>query len=1014
MENNDKKYWKGLEELNKTPEFENLQKKEFAEELPVEELFNESTLTEATPRRDFLKALGFGVGAVTLAACNEAPVRKAIPYLVKPEEITPGIPNYYATTCNACSNGCGIIVKTREGRPIKVDGNPDSPISKGGTCAVGQASVLDLYDSGKLTGPKINGNDSSWDAVDNFVKGELNVIASKNRNIRILSSSITSPSTKKVIADFITKYPSAKHITYDAVSYSAIINANKNSFDKAVLPSYRFDKADLIVSFGADFLGTWISPVEFTKQYTGNKKLKDKKLLRHIQFESGLSLTGSNADKRVPIRPSQEGMTLLGLYNNLTGMAGGSKLNAETPEYKGNAVAETARELWAAKGKALVVSGSNDVSVQVLVNAINSLLGSYGNTIDLDNPSYQRQGNDADMLELVKEMNNGAVDALILYGVNPSYDYPRAEEFNAGLKKVKLSVSFADRADETASKVNVIAPDHHYLESWNDSEAKKGIYSIIQPTISPVYNTRAAQQSLLNWSDNTITYYDFIRNYWNQNLFSKQSKALTFSDFWQSVVHDGVFSTVEEASASSYSFNKDLNTVAETIVNASKNGSKTELSIYEPVALRDGKHANNPWLQELPDPVAKVTWDNFVAISKKQADELGLKENYMAVVKAGNYSVKLPVVIQPGQAYGTVSIAAGYGRTGAGKAGNNVGANVYPFVSLVNGSFQYMNPSVEITFTGERYELASTQTHHSIEGRPVVRETTLAEYAANPYAGSGNENKPHMYDLWDKREKNGHHWGMSIDLNSCTGCGACVVSCNAENNVAVVGRDEVRRRREMHWIRIDRYYTFNSGEEQLTKEKDINKLQDFDDVSVIYQPMLCQHCDHAPCETVCPVLATMHSSDGLSQQAYNRCVGTRYCANNCPYKVRRFNWFNYADNDEFDYHMNNGLGKMVLNPDVTVRSRGVMEKCSFCVQRIQSGKLEAKMQNSKLTDGMVKTACQQACPGDAIIFGDINDSESQVSKLLRNERTFYVLEELNTQPGIGYMTKVRNVEPSKA
>lgn len=1010
MENNEKKYWKGLEELNETPEFVNHKQKEFAEELPIEDILSESNLVDATtPRRDFLKALGFGVSTVALAACNKAPVHKAIPYLIKPEEVTPGVPNYYTSNFN----GLGVLVKTREGRPIKIEGNPNDPIGMGGTNATAQASVLELYDSSRLKTPMLLGTPSNWDTVDKYVKDALAEIAVKNGSIRILSSTIMSPSTKSVIADFVKKYPNTKHITYDASSSSAIISANKNSFDAAVIPGYKFDRADVIVSFGADFLGTWISPVEYTKQYVTNRNhrsLENKKMSRHVQFETGLSMTGTNADMRVAIKPSEEGLAVVALYNALVKIAGsGSSFTIPTTLNFAKQIDAVANELWSAKGKSLVISGSNDVSVQVMINAINSLLGNYGTTIDIDNPSYQKQGNDAEMIELVQEMNAGKINALFIYGANPIYSFVHAKEFSEGLKKIALSVSFSDRADETALQCKVIAPDHHYLESWNDVNAKKGIYAIVQPTIHPIYNSRAAQQSLLNWSDNSIDYYQYIKNYWERVIYTQQNTYPNFRQFWEKTLQIGV-AILPQATAQSYKFNKDLNTVVETIVNASKKASsKVELNIYEKIGVGDGRYANNPWLQELPDPVSKATWDNYAAINPNYAKELGIKENEVIELKSGATSVKIPVLMQPGQANGTVSVALGYGRTNVGKVGDNVGVNVYPMLTVSNGSFQYMNSSVEIVKTGDTYVLAQTQTHHTIEGRDTIRENSLKEYLHKEEKGHGKEGKHEVADLWPKYETPGHHWIMAIDLNACTGCGACVVACNAENNIPVVGREEVRRRREMHWMRIDRYYTFegNNGA-AITKETQYKQVENYEQVKVVHQPMLCQHCSHAPCETVCPVLATMHSSEGLNQMAYNRCVGTRYCANNCPFKVRRFNWFNYWNDARFENYLQNESSYLALNPDVTPRFRGVMEKCSFCAQRIQAGKLNAKVEKRSLRDGDVKTACQQGCPANAIVFGDVNDPESEVSKLIKSDRTYFVLEELNVQPSIGYMTKIRN------
>ncbi|KQR69819.1 TAT-variant-translocated molybdopterin oxidoreductase [Pedobacter sp. Leaf176] len=1003
MESN-KKYWKGLEEYNNTPDFVKNNKNEFAEPLPIEDVLNEAGLSTVTPRRDFLKALGFGLGAVTLAACQSAPIHKSIPYLVKPEEVTPGIPNYYTSSFN----GQSILVKTREGRPIKIEPNPNAGEFNRGTDARAQASVLDLYDVSKLKAPVLKSEETTWAKIDTYVKSELAKAQAAGKKIRLVSSTVNSPSTNAVIATFVAKYPAAKLVQYDAVSYTGIIQANQNSFGKAVLPKYNFDKADLIVSFGADFLCTWISGEEFTAQYSTNrsyKSLENKKMSRHIQFESGMSLTGTNADTRVPIKLSEEGPALIALYNAITGNAlpGGALPNNTTAD---KVIKLAAKELVQNRGKAVVVCGSNDVSTQILVNAINAAIGSYGTTIDLDNPCYLYAGNDAEFNGLIAEMTRGEVGAIMFLNSNPAYDYLDTKKFEAALKNVPAKISFADRADETASLCDAIAINHNYLESWGDANAYEGYYSIVQPTINPVFNSRQAEESLLVWADAPVKdYYQFVRSNWE----SKMLPALGIT--WSNVLEKGVV-TVAAKPAGTYSFSLSLSAVATSIINSSKALSKdVQLHVYESNPMRDGKNANNAFLQELPDPVSKVTWDNYVALAPKFAESLKVKEFDVVSVKGSNgYSVDLPVLIQPGQAQGTASIALGYGRTKVGKAGNDVGKNAFPFVSFVNGTMQYAT-TVTITPTGSYYELAQTQTHHSFEGRNVIREATFKEYLKNPAAGTGKSEEGHKnYDLWDKWEQPGNSWVMAIDLNACTGCGSCVVACNVENNIPVVGRDEVRRRREMHWIRIDRYYSYETPTGDVTREKEIANLEDLDHVSVVHQPMLCQHCDHAPCETVCPVLATVHSSDGLNHMAYNRCVGTRYCANNCPYKVRRFNWFNYWNDSRFDNYLNNEFTQLVLNPDVTTRSRGVMEKCSMCIQRIQGGKLQAKLEKRPLKDGDIKMACQQACSANAIIFGDANDPNSEVSKALRSERIYYVLEEINVKPGIGYMTKIRNTD----
>lgn len=892
-------------------------------------------------------------------------------------------------------------------------------IGRGAVDAAGQTSVLDLYDVSRLQNPTLNKDESSWEMVDGFVSKELTAIAAGGKKIRIVSSTVHSPSTQAVIAAFTTKYPTTKLINYDPISYTGIIQANQNSFGKAVLPHYHFEKADVIVSFGADFLGTWISPVEYMRQWVSNRNntsLENKKMSRHIQFESGMSLTGTNADTRIPVKPSEEGLALVNLYNALSGttLPGSKALDNKNAN---NAIAIVAKELLAAKGRSLVVCGSNDVAMQVLVNAINSLLGSYGTTIDLDNPSLRYAGNDAEFVEFINEIKRGEVGAVFFLDSNPAYDYFNSKDFIQALAKVKLKVSFSDRSDETSSLCQVIAPNHNYLEAWGDGNAFAGYYTIIQPAINPVYNSRQAEQSFLIWSDNSVKdYYAFVKNNWETNLLPKV--GLSGQGGWETLLQKGLIKTAD-VPATTYTFSRDLGAIAQSIINHSKqlvaSGTNTvELQVYPTVNIGEGKRANNPWLQELPDSVSKVTWDNFAAISPTYAQKLGVKEGDVLKVTSGNYSVELPVLIQPGQAQQTISVALGYGRTASGKVGTGVGKNAFPFLAFKNGTFQGSAPAT-IATTGDTYNLAQTQTHHSVEGRNIIRETSFNKYIKDPSSANGRHEAEHKtYTLWPEYNRPEYNWVMAIDLNACTGCGACVAACNVENNIPVVGRDEVRRRREMHWIRIDRYYSFKEGNESITEEKEIDKLDNLDNVSVVYQPMLCQHCDHAPCETVCPVLATVHSSEGLNHMAYNRCIGTRYCANNCPYKVRRFNWFNYWNDSRFDNYLNNEHVQLVLNPDVTTRFRGVMEKCSLCIQRIQAGKLKAKIDQRALKDGDVKTACQQTCPTNAIVFGNVNDVESEVSKLLKSERTYYVLEELNVQPGIGYQVKVRNVNETVA
>ncbi|WP_310397088.1 TAT-variant-translocated molybdopterin oxidoreductase [Hymenobacter sp.] len=1001
------KYWKGIEELESAPEF---MQSAFAEFMPVKESHESSDATSA-PRRDFLKLMGFGVAAATLASC-ETPVRKAIPYLNKPEEIDPSISNFYASTYFTGSDYNAVLVKARDGRPIKLEGNPESPITRGGLSARAQAAVLSLYDGGRLQHFSIkSGNTHSKADVPAFDRAVREKLAATTGRIAIVSPTIISPSTKKAIAEFAARYPNTTHVMYDAQSATGLLQANNG-----VLPGYDFSRANVIVSLGADFLGTWISPVEYAKQYVVNRKVSSDKrtMSRHFQFETSMSLTGSNADVRVAVKPSEMGAVALALYNAVTGTGG-------TSSYTNPQVPKAAAELTANRGAGLVVSGSNDPAVQALVAGINQALGNVGTTVNLTSPSNVRQGDDARMAALVNDMNNGSVGAVIFYNANPVYNHPLAERVKSGIAKVRLTISLNDRLDETGSLCQYAAPDSHWLESWNDYEPKRGFLSLAQPVITPLFATRQAQESLLRWAGNNTTYYKYLRANW---------RGLTPTDAaWDKVVHDGVATgTVLPAAPAMLTAALSPTAAASQISSAAKlNG--IELALYEKVGLSaSGCEANNPFLQELPDPVSKATWGNYLAVPRKMAIDNKWEQGDVVKISANGRSVELPVLIQPGQANGTVSVALGYGRTLAGKAGDKVGENAAPLALVGASGIQYMNV-VTLAKTEATSPIAQTQTHHTIMDRkPVVQENSLVNYKKNPKEVTEYEKvatpdgleKPNKVSLWQDYQYNNHHWGMAVDLNSCIGCGSCVIGCQTENNIAVVGKQQVINRREMHWMRIDRYYSSDHHKDEFETKGKVSTYAAMEDPSenpqVIFQPMMCQQCNHAPCETVCPVLATTHSSEGINQMTYNRCIGTRYCANNCPYKVRRFNWFSYYSNEKFETvngHMFTDLGRMVLNPDVTVRARGVMEKCTFCIQRIQLGKLEAKKQKRRPQDGEIVTACAQSCPTEAIVFGDMRDPKSRISQLLRREdgeRAFHSLESINVQPNVTYLTKIRNSE----
>jgi Fe-S-cluster-containing dehydrogenase component len=979
-----------------------------------------STSSPTIQRRAFLEASGYALFLAALEGCGRTPQRSAMAPLKQLEGAVPGKSNDYASVCGGCTAACGLLVRNRDGRPIKLEGNPDHPLSKGGLCAVGQASVLSLYDSHRLSRPRIRATESpwtesTWDAVDVEIKTALAKVRTEGGTVRFLTDTVVSPTRRAAIERFLAGFDAAEHVTYDPLSCSAILDAHAKTHGVRSLPRYRFDLAKVIVSFDADFLGTWIAPVQFTADYQAGRVPQGEpvEMSHHTQFEARMSLTGCNADQRVRLLPGQMGLVLSHLATRMAARAdvpidaalAESPVDAETLD-------QLADRLWHARESALVVCGSQDVDVQILCNTINEMLGSYGKTLDLTEPSMQRQGDDGRLATLLDEIRAGKVDALLVAGANPVYDLPGGEQLGESLKDIPLTVSFSEQDDETAATAKYVCPEGHWLEQWSDAEPVAGTVSVAQPAIRPLGDTRSLLASLATWQDQPQTDYDSVQRYWKNKIFPRATAGGSFQAFWEQTVQDG-FAVVSHTAPQMTSPEAEaLPLVSEAIEPAE---GQFTLVLYPKVGLLAGRHAENPWLQELPDPVTKATWDNYASIGEATAKELGLKSGDIVIVKLtagdGPAPLELPVLVQPGQHEQSIAIALGYGRKGTDRfAGVGpqwlegrptvgpsglVGVNAAPWLELHAGGLGYAHSGVTVTKTGRRNALARTQKYDKITvpeklalpggaRRPNVEETTLAAYQEDPTAG---RHVHHDYaELWpDDHPYKGHHWGLIVDLNKCTGCSACVIGCQAENNVPVVGKDEVRRSREMHWIRLDRYYSDHGN-----------------DVDVLLQPMMCQQCDNAPCETVCPVIATAHSSEGLNQQVYNRCVGTRYCANNCPYKVRRFNWFNYAHDDK--------RANLALNPDVTVRTRGVMEKCSFCVQRIQEAKLEAKRRGVPLADGDVRPACQQSCPAGALIFGDLNDPESAVAKAAKSPRCYQVLSELNVRPTVGYLRIVRNRE----
>lgn len=963
---------------------------------------------ETPSRRSFLKAAGFAFAGMTLAGCNRPPQRLALPMVDQPPEMTPGRALHYASTCQACSSGCGLIAKCRDGRPIKLEGNPEHALSRGGLCAVGQASILGLYDRQRLQGPrkKNEQQESSWAQVDTEIRARCETIRRERGKIRVLSNTIHSPTTLAQIESFLASFRAAgcdvRHVMYDPLSASSILAAHLETHGVHALPHYRMDRAEVLVSFDADFLGTWISPIEFTRDYHEARSLigNPPRCSLHVQFESRLSLTGAKADQRHRVLPGEIGVLLTHLAKAIGERAGVAWQDGD-PEPPSISMTALAQQLWAKRGRCLVLCGSQSITEQKLCNFINHLLGNYGTTttIDLARPSFQKRGNDAELWQLVEDLNAGQIAALFLLDCNPVYDVPAGRELANALGRASLlSVSCCERLDETAAAAEYVCPHPHFLATWNDAEPIAGYLSLAQPTFVPLGNTRAILESLSTWSGNMRSARQLVQDNWRTSVFPCQTGERDFQTFWDRAVHDGFIEIARESRPV-----RDFAIAAVQPVTRNERPASGNLALvlHANLGMLDGQHAYNPWLHELPDPITKIAWDNYVSLSPDKARDLRVEGGDMVRVEADGVTLEVPVLVQPGQHDQVAAIPLGYGSKLSERFANvgprwlegrptlnangQVGWNAAPLMKLERSGLQPVRGSVRITPTGRRHLLACTQTHHHISvpanlappgqaRRPMILETTLTGLRVAPHPPEALPN------LWpDDHAGAGPRWGMVIDLSACTGCSACVLACQVENNIPVVGKDEVYRQREMHWIRIDRYYS--------------DEGKPAGEVDVAFQPMICQHCGNAPCETVCPVLATAHSSEGLNQQVYNRCVGTRYCANNCPYKVRRFNWFDYPHED--------ALENLVLNPDVTVRSRGVMEKCSFCVQRIQEAKLESRRLGLPLADMNLQTACQQSCPAQAIRFGDI-------SQLIPGNRTYQVLAELNVQPAVSYLKVVRN------
>lgn len=1004
----DERFWLTLDQWSKDPEFAKLATEEFKSSPLREEAIREGDKDGGWARREFLQLMGASL-AMTTVGCIRRPTEKIIPYAKQPEEVTFNISNHYTSSFTDGGEVIGLLVTTREGRPLKIEGNPNHPLNQGGLSSRANAHILSLYDPERFTGPKKNllnkertNRDTvavKWEDADADIAKQLS-----KGGVAILTGNVSSPATRTVIGEFATAFK-AKHVTWEPLSYEDIREGQKASYGDDVVPFYRFDKAKMIVSIDADFLGTWIAPTTFARQFSKTRKDVEK-MSRMVSFESAYTLTGGNSDIRVRIKPSQQVAVAMGLAYEIvvkkgaSRFAGNASVKAALMPFANTAaqlgmepalLTRIAEDLWNNKGVSLVVAGGITTQtesareLQIAVNFLNSCLENDGATVDAKSPFTHLKGSSSSLMDLVQSMNKGEIKTLIIHNTNPAYSAALGAGFMSAMKKVEMVISTADRNDETALSAHYVLPDSHVLESWNDAESAGGLVTIQQPTIRPMHDTRSFQLSLISWAahkkvgstrlQKSETWYDYLRSYWKESVHARLGKGKSFDAFWDEALQKGVVGEISHGHSA-------RNFRAELLSSVKPNsGASIELAMYSTVGLADGTLSNVAWLHELPDPVTKVVWDNYASVSMAMAEKMKLKQGHMVDLVIGDQKLSLPVYIQPGLHDDVVAVAIGFGRKAAGKVGNGIGANAYTLMQVKAGKWMASGLPVNIIKTGEKYELATTAGNNTMEGRQIVAEATLKEYLKNKGAGI---HKHEIFSIWSGHQYNGHKWAMAVDLNTCTGCSACVTACQSENNIPVVGKKYVLQGREMHWLRIDRYYVGDPKEAQS-----------------VHQPVMCQQCDNAPCETVCPVLATVHSSEGLNDMVYNRCVGTRYCSNNCPYKVRRFNWFNYAKNIEKPMHL-------ALNPDVTVRVRGVMEKCTFCVHRIKSARQASKLEQREIRDGDVKTACEQSCPTGAIVFGDINDKNSRVSQLFRDQRSYALLEEFHAAPSVRYMSKIRN------
>ena len=972
-------FWRSLEELAEDPEFVAFLESEFPTSAPTE-----------VDRRTFLKLMGASLALAGLSsACTRQPTEQIFPYTRAPEEIIPGRPLFYATAMPLGGFAIGLLVESHMGRPTKIEGNPQHPASLGGTDVFAQASVLTLYDPDRSQVVIYRGGISTWAAFWGTLAVERERWqATRGAGLRILTETVTSPTLAEQIRQLLQLFPEARWHVYEPIVRDHSKAGARLAFGRPVEAHPRFGEARVVLSLEADFLTSGPERLRCAREFMARRRAETDVAAwnRLYVFESTPSLTGAVADHRFPVKASQ----IEGVARALA-----RRVGLPVPEPEGASVPldlrildAIARDLVEHRGKSLVLVGEEQPpQVHALAHAMNEALGNIGRTVIYTDPvEAEPVEHMASLRELVEEMEAGRVDTLLILGANPVYTAPADLQFAERMNRVRLRVHLGLYEDETASLCHWHLPESHFLEAWSDGRAGDGTVTILQPLIAPLYGTHSVHEvmaAMLGQAERSG--YEIVREYWKQQFEAGRVEGFAdFETFWRTVLHEGM---IPGTSLPPISVSVRWEAIASELAKQPPKVSEGVELVFRPdPTVWDGRFANNGWLQELPKPLTKLVWDNAALLAPAMAERLGVRNGDVVELRHGDRSVLAPVWILPGQAPETVTVHLGYGRWRAGRVGSHLGFNAY---RLRLSEAPWVIEGIEIRRTDRRHTLVSTQDHHSMAGRHLVRVATLDEYQANPmFARELGEDPPDELTLYPPHRYEGYSWGMVIDLNACLGCNACVIACQAENNIPVVGKREVKIGREMHWIRIDRYF----------------EGRDLENPDIYHQPVLCMHCDQAPCEVVCPTGATVHSHEGLNQMTYNRCVGTRYCSNNCPYKVRRFNFRLYADWETETL-------KMQRNPDVTVRSRGVMEKCTYCVQRINAARIEAKNQGREIREGEVMTACQQACPTEAIVFGNLNDPQSRVARLKAHALNYGILTELNTRPRTTYLARVRNPNP---